>query len=131
MKPTLLAQKFTNPVIGSAGEGEGASIIARLIAIFLQIIFIGGAVALLFMLLWGGVQWITAGGDKDKTASAQKKITGAIIGFAAVACAMTIVTLVGYIFSIDFLQDLIIDWPSLSSTGPTAGEWAGQHNEQP
>ncbi|OGD10146.1 hypothetical protein A2397_03830 [Candidatus Amesbacteria bacterium RIFOXYB1_FULL_44_23] len=35
-------------------------------------------------LLWGGVQWIMAGGDKDSVEKARKKITTALIGLAVV-----------------------------------------------
>lgn len=41
-------------------------------------------------LIWGGVEWVTAGGDKSKTESARQKITNAIIGLAIVAAAFAI-----------------------------------------
>lgn len=45
-------------------------------------------------LIWGGITWITSGGDKGKTEEARNKITAAIIGLAVVASAYAIFRLV-------------------------------------
>ena len=116
-----LAQ-IINPVLPVAGQGEGAPILASLIATGLQVVFIIGGLGLLFVIIWGAVQWITAGGDSDQLKSAQKKIVGGIIGFVILASAMTIITAIGNIFNIDFLKTLIINWPVL---GQPLGQPAG------
>ncbi|MCB9801833.1 MAG: hypothetical protein H6774_01970 [Pseudomonadales bacterium] len=38
-------------------------------------------------LIWGGIEWITSGGDKGKTESARNKITAAIIGLIILAAS--------------------------------------------
>lgn len=51
-------------------------------------------------LIWGGIEWLTAGGDKSKTEGARTKITNAIIGLAIVAAALAISTVLGNFFGI-------------------------------
>lgn len=51
-------------------------------------------------LVWGGIEWVTAGGDKSKTESARQKITNAIIGLAIVAAAFAIGKVLGAFFGI-------------------------------
>jgi len=51
---------------------------------------IAGLAALLFLLM-GALNWITSGGDKEKTAAAQKQITAAVLGVILVAVVLAIV----------------------------------------
>ncbi len=51
----------------------------------LAIIF--AALIVFVYLIWGGFEWLTAGGDSDKISKAQKKLTGAVIGFTVVLAA--------------------------------------------
>ncbi len=41
-------------------------------------------------LIWGGIQWITSGGDKSKTEEARNKITAAVIGLIVLAASYAI-----------------------------------------
>lgn len=64
------------------------SFIARVVRIL-----IGFAGALFFaMLVWGGVRWMTAGGDADAVKKAQTTTMNAIIGVIIIALAYTVVT---------------------------------------
>lgn len=67
------------------------------------ILIIAGLIAFLF-LLWGGVQWILAGGDKEGTEKARKRITNALIGLAIVFSAYALAYLVNTIFGVNILQ---------------------------
>lgn len=52
------------------------------------------AAVLVFMyLIWGGIEWITSGGDKSKTEGARNKITAAVIGLIVIAASYAILTL--------------------------------------
>lgn len=53
-------------------------------------IMIIGALLVLLYLLWGGIEWITSGGDKGKTEAARNKITQAIIGLIVLAASTAI-----------------------------------------
>ena len=52
-------------------------------------------------LIWGGVEWLTAGGDKSKTESARTKITNAIIGLAIVASAFAVGAIIQRFFGVN------------------------------
>jgi hypothetical protein len=51
-------------------------------------------------LLWGGVQWITAGGDKDALDKARKKITTALIGMIITFSIFAIMFMIRTLFGI-------------------------------
>lgn len=54
----------------------------------LVVIAMAIAALLVFVyLIWGGIEWITSGGDKGKTESARNKITAAIIGLIILAAS--------------------------------------------
>ena len=67
------------------------SVVIRIIDIAL---FVGGGIAVLY-LIYGGVTYVTAGGDQEKATQARTIIVNAIIGVVIIALALTLVTWVG------------------------------------
>ena len=65
----------------------------KLITDLVNIAFIIAIILVFFYLIWGGIEWITSGGDKGKTESARNKITAAVIGLIVLAAAYAILTL--------------------------------------
>lgn len=66
------------------------------------------AALLVFMyLIWGGIQWITSGGDKSKTQEARDRITAALVGLAVVAAAWAVMLIIQYFFGISVLDESI------------------------
>lgn len=55
------------------------------------------------MLIWGGIQWITSGGDKDNTQKARDRITHALVGLAIIAGAWALMKLIEFFFGISIL----------------------------
>ena len=62
------------------------------------------AVMVLIYLLWGGIEWITSGGDKSKTEGARNKITNAITGLIVLAASTAIFMLMQSILEICILS---------------------------
>jgi hypothetical protein len=62
-------------------------------------------------LVWGGIQWITSGGDKSKTEEARSRITAALVGLAIVATAWAVIQLVSFFFGIDVLFGQGVELP--------------------
>ena len=58
-------------------------------------------IALFVFLVWGGIEYMTSGGDKAKTETAQKRITSAIIGVAIIASSFAIWKTALYFFGIN------------------------------
>ncbi len=75
--------------------------LGSVIANVLQIMFIVGILGGLVFIVWGSLDWITSGGDKEKLAGARKKIVTAIIGLTVMALSLFIISLVGEILGIN------------------------------
>lgn len=79
-------------------------LISRLIAIA----FVLAGIMTFAFLVWGGIDWLTSGGDKTKTESARNRITAALVGLAIVAASYAIMKLISYFFGVgDFLGGTI------------------------
>ncbi len=73
----------------------------RVIRSGIDLVIIFSGVLVFVYLVWGGVDWLTSGGDKTKTEGAQKKITAALTGLAIIAAAWAITKLISYFFGVD------------------------------
>lgn len=89
------------PVSNAAEAGKSTQNVLNTI---ITLIFVVGMLGTLLYTLWGAVEWITSGGDKEKVGSARKKISTALIGLVVLALAFVIVTLVGKLIGIDFAK---------------------------
>ena len=67
----------------------------------LQVALIVAAILTFAYLIWGGIQWITSGGDKAQYEAARGRITSALIGLAIVVAAYALMELVGHFFGVD------------------------------
>jgi hypothetical protein len=68
--------------------------VGKLINRALDFVMVIGALLVFMYLVWGGIEWITSGGDKTKTESARNKITAAVIGLIILAASWAILGLV-------------------------------------
>lgn len=59
-------------------------------------------------LVWGGIQWITAGGDKANLESARGRISNALVGLAIIAAAYAVILLVEFVFGLTILGGVTI-----------------------
>ena len=88
-------------VLGSLDANNLGSVISSVVTILL----IAAALIALFFLIWGGIRWITSGGDKGKVDEARKTIIASIIGLVVALLAFFIITIVLGIFGLS-LTDL-------------------------
>ncbi len=89
--PMAMAQ----PVINTIEAGTGyANNFGTMFNSLLNVVMLVAALLVFAYMIWGGVEWITSGGDKGKAESARNKLTAAIIGLVIVAASYAIVTLV-------------------------------------
>lgn len=65
-----------------------------------------GAILLIFYFLWGAIDWIMSGGDKEKVSNARKKITSALIGFVLLALLFLIARVIGQVVGFNALQQM-------------------------
>lgn len=59
------------------------------------------SIATFVLLVWGGLEWIMAGGDKSKLESARTRITNALVGLAIVAVAWAVFIFVDYFLGLE------------------------------
>lgn len=109
---TPIIPPITNPVIhGTEGtyEGVSANPLGAFIARLWWTIVVLGALALLFYLIWGSLDWIMSEGNEEKLKNARNKITHALVGMGILAASFAIVSLLYNIFKVDILN---LEWPT-------------------
>lgn len=74
-------------------------------------------VTFFFILVIGGLRWITSAGDDKKLAAAKAQITHALIGLVIILSVWAILNLIQTLFSIDILTDGI-SIPSFNELTP-------------
>lgn len=92
--------------------------ISTFITAAITLIFIIALIAVLVMLVWGALQWIFSGGEKDAVASARNRILHALIGLAVLAIAIALVALASNFVGIDILSPNGFSIPNPSSASP-------------
>lgn len=66
-------------------------------------LFIIATLLALAFLIWGGIQWITSGGDKAGIETARKKVTFALIGLVVTFLSFFIINALGVFLGINLL----------------------------
>lgn len=96
--------------------------LGNLMGVMLAILFtVAGLVALIYM-LWGAINWITSGGDKEKLMKAQARIRNAVIGiFVLIVVLAAFVTIFQVILGGTIIRydkgGLQFNLPTLGTTG--------------
>lgn len=101
----LLAQEINNPALPTdLGSLTGSEFFGRLIPALISFGLVIGAIFFIFYLIYGGIQWISSGGDKVQMESARSKITNALIGIIVLFAFFAILNLVECFFGIGLRQ---------------------------
>ncbi len=100
---------ITNPALSDNLQSlSGGGFLGKSISTFIELALILGAIVTLFMLLIGGIQWMTSGGDKAGLEAAKGRITAALIGLLILFSAFAIIKLLETIFGIPLLGEITI-----------------------
>jgi len=78
--------------------------LGKLISNGISLMMLIAAIATFFYLVWGGLEWITSGGEKAGTEAAKSKITNAFIGLFIVFSAWAIMAIFEKFFGICILN---------------------------
>lgn len=71
-------------------------------------LILGGVFFFIFLLI-GGLQWVTAGGDKAHLESARNRITSALIGLVLIVAAFAVTKVIETIFGIRVISGIGIN----------------------
>ncbi len=82
-----------NSVLLAACRGQSWNL-GQLIGFVISIVFIVAILIALFFLVYGGIKWITSGGDKGGVEAARNQIVAAVIGLIIVFLSFFILNLV-------------------------------------
>ncbi|MCX7955798.1 MAG: hypothetical protein N2593_01670 [Patescibacteria group bacterium] len=74
--------------------------LSHIIGRILQFMMPLAGIILLFILIWGGYDYILSQGNQDKIKSAQAKITAGLIGFGILIFSYFLVRLISFIFGL-------------------------------
>ena len=102
----LLAQG-TQPEInlsvpaGSGFENVVNLTFAQIVSYAIQLVLVVAALLFFFLLVLGGIKWITSGGDKTNLEHARNKIIHALVGLVVVGSAWAIASLAASFFCLD------------------------------
>ena len=94
-----------------------ATDVGSLINDLLRLVMVIAALLVFGQLIWGGISWITSGGDKTKIEEARGKIVAAVVGLIVVASSYAILQLVLTFLGISSLNELF--QTSFQRTTPT------------
>ena len=95
--------------LGPTGDFQtlGRISLVNMIPVLITGALIIAGVACVVFLIFGGIRWITSGGDKGQLESARGMETSAIIGLIIIFSVWAILRLIQYIFQISILSPTI------------------------
>src|SRR3989338_5045042 len=100
----LLAQA-THAFAQNIGVGQPTEAriqdLGKLVSTGVSVVIILSGILVFVYLVWGGLEWLTSGGDKGKTESARNRITAALVGLAIIASSWALVRIIAYFFGVE------------------------------
>lgn len=118
----LVPQAFADSTVNSnlnpcptGGQFDALCNVSNLGAVIGFVITIAFVIAILIalgFLVWGGIKWITSGGDKTAVEGARNHIIAAIIGLIIVFLAFFILNLVLGLFGLSLLNLKLPSFPT-------------------
>lgn len=82
--------------------------LSNFISALVGLLLIAGAIVALFLLLIGGIQWMTAGSDKAATEAARGRITAALAGLLILFATWALINLLEQFLGIIILGGPIV-----------------------
>jgi hypothetical protein len=132
----LLAQQttpVTQPFLSADVEGlSGWGYVNRVIANLVSIGFVVGIVIFLFILIWGGISWINAKGDRAALEAARHKVLNAITGLLLLLLLYVILTIILLMFGVNIGRFGLSYRPTNPpAPSPTSGPVCGNNLMEP
>lgn len=105
----LLSLKIGNTTINPPSNlpQPGTETVEKILSNGINIFLIAGVIVSILAIIWGGIQWTTSGGDKQKLAAARAHITWAIVGLVIMLISFIIVNAFSYLFGVSLLNSTL------------------------
>ena len=108
MNNKLAVEYISDPINGlgplGQGAGQAGTLLDAVISAAVGVITVVAGIWFIFLLITGGIAWMTAGGDKVKVEDAQKRLTTGLIGLIVVVGGIYLADLFGYLLGLDLLN---------------------------
>lgn len=99
--------EIKNPILGPGLQGVYSAgptgFLTTFIPNFIGLGFVIGVLVFFFMLIWGAIQWISSGGDKQALEAARGRITSAVIGILILFASFAVINVIETFFGIQIL----------------------------
>ncbi len=84
--------------------------IGSILGWILRLAFVGAGLIVFYQLIFGALEWIQSGGDKERVEKARKRITTAVTGLVVLFVALGIIILIEQVFAVGlgFTKSIII-----------------------
>jgi hypothetical protein len=89
-----IGNQLSNSKLGIQSQNS-QGVVGTILKNVLVLFFTVGGIGATIYFIWGAVDWILSGGDKEKVSNARKKMTQALIGLALLALSFVIIRVVG------------------------------------
>ncbi len=93
----------TLPDYSGTGFKFSGATLGSVVSALLPYVYVFAGLALLIMLIWGGITLMTAAGDPGKTKDGYGKITAGLIGFAIIFVAYFVAQILEVVLMIKIL----------------------------
>ena len=104
----VYADELPKIEIGSSNMGGFSGMatltVGGVIGWLIGIVMAIAAIIFFFILITGGIKWLTSGGDEKKVAAARASLTSALVGLAIVFASWAIMKLLGDVLGINFFS---------------------------
>jgi TRAP-type C4-dicarboxylate transport system permease small subunit len=96
--PEIVNRAISEAVPPDPGQG-----LAFYIATLWKTVVTVGGIAFIIYLVWGGIEYLTSGGDKARIDDASKKISSSVIGIAILVGSYAVTLFIQAVFKINIL----------------------------
>jgi heme/copper-type cytochrome/quinol oxidase subunit 2 len=104
-QPIPLDQGITNPALKETIQKmSGLEFLQIIINNIIILFLVAGVIVALILIIIGGIQWMTASGDKAKMEGARGIIVGALVGLVIILAVYAIIRLIGDFLGIELLS---------------------------
>ncbi|PIU03479.1 hypothetical protein COT44_03475 [Candidatus Shapirobacteria bacterium CG08_land_8_20_14_0_20_39_18] len=94
--------EITNPALSTNLQAlNGVEFLNKFLPAMITLLFVIASLVSFVLLVIGGVQYMTSGGDKAGTEASKEQMTHALIGLILVFSAYAVIGLVGKFFNMD------------------------------
>lgn len=102
MQPTGVINKAISKKLGT--DTNPSLVTSEFLSLMINLCMVIGCIIFVFMIFFGGYQWITSAGNKDGLQKAKSRITNALIGLVILLSLYAILNFLSGFFGLNLIQ---------------------------